>query len=177
MSIKKDVYVYGFAYITPLSYNICLSVLNEKKCWSGGQNLFLLLDEPITVDENKAIKKETPAQDKATERLNVLNESIASLVNLEKKLGLTPESKARLKSLMAKREATKNNLKRLKSLVKSQQKLRVKRKQVLKEIASDHPEIASKLKKLEVKKTTGRPNLESQIDGLHEAILSIVVPE
>ena len=54
----------------------------------------------------------------------------------------------------------------------------MKRKQVVKEIARDHPDIASKLKKkLEVKKTPGRPNIESQIESLHETILSVVVPE
>ena len=68
-------------------------------------------------------------------------------------------------------------MKRLKSLVKSQQKLRGKRKQVVKELARDHPENGYKLKKLEVKKTPGQPNFESQVEGLHEAIFSIVVPE
>ena len=67
-------------------------------------------------------------------------------------------------------------MKRLKSLVKSQQKVRAKRKQVLKELSIDHPEVATKLKKLEVKTTAGQPNLESQQEGLLEAILSIVIP-
>ena len=40
---------------------------------------------------------------KITGQLNVLNESIASLVDLEKKIGLTMESKAHLKSLMGER--------------------------------------------------------------------------
>ena len=111
-------------------------------------------------------KNETPAQDKLTEQLNVLNESIASLIDLEKKIGLTTESKA---------ETIEKKMKRLKSLVKSQQKVRAKRKQVLKELSIDHPEVATKLKKLEVKTTTGQPNLESQQDGLLEAILSIVI--
>ena len=66
-------------------------------------------------------------------------------------------------------------MKQLKSLVKSQQKVIAKRKQVLKELFIDHPEVATKLKKLEVKTTTGQPNLESQQDGLLEAILSIVI--
>ena len=66
-------------------------------------------------------------------------------------------------------------MKQLKSLVKSQQKVIAKRKQVLKEFFIDHPEVATKLKKLEVKATAGRPNLESQ-QGLLEAILSIVIP-
>ena len=121
-------------------------------------------------------KNETPAQDKLTEQLNVLNESIASLVDLEKKIGLTTESKAHLKSLMGERETIEKKMKRLKSLVKSQQKVRAKRKQVLKELSIDHPEVATKLKKLEVKTTAGQPNLESQQEGLLEAILSIVIP-
>ena len=66
-------------------------------------------------------------------------------------------------------------MKRLKLLVKSQQKVRAKRKQVLKELSIDHPEVATKLKKLKVKTTAERPNLESQ-QGLLEAILSIVIP-
>ena len=96
-----------------------------------------------------------------------MNESIASLIDLEKKIGLTTESKA---------ETIEKKMKRLKSLVKSQQKVRAKRKQVLKELSIDHPEVATKLKKLEVKTTAGRPNLESQQKGLLEAIISIVIP-
>ena len=69
--------------------------------------------------------------------------------------------------------ATKKNLKRLNSLVKSQQKLRGKRKQVVKELARDHPEI----EKPEVKKTPSQLNFESQVQGLHATISSIVVPE
>ena len=42
-------------------------------------------------------------------------------------------------------------MKPFKSLVKNQQKVRAKRKQVLKELSIDHPEVATKLKKLEVK--------------------------
>ena len=106
-----------------------------------------------------------------------MNESIAGLVNLEKKLGPTAEGKAHLKSLMAERESAEKKLKRLKSLAKSEQKLRVKRKQVIEHIASEHPEVAAKLKKLEANTTTGRPNLETQNGELHEAILSPVVPE
>ena len=48
---------------------------------------------------------------------------------------------------------------------------------MVKELARDHPEIGYKLKKLEVKNTRRRPNFESQVEGLHEAIFSIVVPE
>ena len=55
------------------------------------------------VDEPTKKKNETPAQDKLTRQLNVLNESIASMVDLEKKIGLTTESKAQLKSLMGER--------------------------------------------------------------------------
>ena len=55
------------------------------------------------VDEPTKKKNETPAQDKLTEQLNILNESIASLVDLEKKIGLNTESKAQLKSLMGER--------------------------------------------------------------------------
>ena len=106
-----------------------------------------------------------------------MNESIASLVDLEKKIGLTTESKAHLKSLMGERETIEKKMKRYKSLVKSQQKVRAKRKQVLKELSIDHTEVAAtKLKKLEVKTTAGRPNLKSQQEGLLEAILSIVIP-
>ena len=127
------------------------------------------------VDEPPKKKNKTPAQDKLTEQLNVLSESIASLVDLEKKIGLTTESKAHLKSLMEERETIEKKMKRLKSL-KSQQKVGAKKKQVLKELSIDHPELATKLKKLEEKTTAGRPNLESQQEDLLEAILSIVIP-
>ena len=50
-------------------------------------------------------KNETPAQDKLTEQLNVLNEPIGNLVDLEKKIELSTESKAHLKSLMGERES------------------------------------------------------------------------
>ena len=49
-------------------------------------------------------KNEMPAQDKLTEQLNILNESITSWVDLVKKIGLTTESKAHLKSMMGERE-------------------------------------------------------------------------
>ena len=91
------------------------------------------------VDEPPKKKNKKPDQDKLTEQLNVLNESIASLVDLKKKIGLTTESKAHLKSLMGYRETIEKKMKRLKSLVKSQQKVRAKRKQVLKELSIDHP--------------------------------------
>ena len=77
---------------------------------------------------------------------------------------------------MGERKTIEKKMKRLKSLVKSQQKVRAKRKQVLKELSIDHPEVATKLKKLEVKTTAWQPNLESQQEGLLEAILSIVIP-
>ena len=98
------------------------------------------------------------------------------MVDLEKKIGLTTEDKEHLKSLIGERETIKKKMKGLKSLVKSQQKFRAKRKQVLKELSIDHPEVATKLKKLEVKTTAGRPNLESQQEDLLEAILSIFTP-
>ena len=74
------------------------------------------------------------------------------------------------------RETIEKKIKRLKSLVKSQQNVRAKRNQVFKELSIDHPEVATKLKKLEVKTTAGRPNLESQQESLLEAIISIVIP-
>ena len=55
------------------------------------------------MDEPPKKKNEMPAQDKSTEQLNVWNESIASVSDLEKKIGLTTESKAHLKSLMGER--------------------------------------------------------------------------
>ena len=61
---------------------------------------FLIFSVVSIVDEPPKKKNETPAQDKLTEQLNVLNESTASLVDLEKKIRLTTESSAHLKSLM-----------------------------------------------------------------------------
>ena len=76
--------------------------LIDFHCWTFFFFFIALLDKPL--DENKESKKnETPAQDKLTERLNVLNESIASLVDLEKKIGLTSESKTHLESLLVER--------------------------------------------------------------------------
>ena len=45
----------------------------------------------------------------------------------------------------------------------------------MKELSVDHPEVATKLKKLEVKTTAGRPNLESQQEDLLQVILSIAI--
>ena len=83
------------------------------------ESTFSYISVVSRVDEPPKKKNETPAQDKLTEQLNVLNESIASLVDLEKKIGRTTESKAHLKSLMGERETIEKKMKRLKSLVKS----------------------------------------------------------
>ena len=64
---------------------------------------FLIFSVESIVNEPPKKKNETPAQDKLTEQLKVLNESIASLVDLEKKIRLTTESKAYLKSFMGER--------------------------------------------------------------------------
>ena len=56
---------------------------------------------------------------------------------------------------MGERETIEKKTKRLKSLVKSQQKVRAKRKQVLKELYIDHLEVATKLKKPEEETTAG----------------------
>ena len=61
------------------------------------------------VDEPPKKRNETPAQDKLTEQLNVLHESIASLVDLEKKIRLTTVSKAHLKPLMGERNNRKED--------------------------------------------------------------------
>ena len=53
----------------------------------------------------------------------------------------------------------------------------MKRKKMVKKMVREHPEIASKLKKLKEKKTPRESNIESQIEGLHETIFSLVVPE
>ena len=66
---------------------------------------FLIFSVVSIVDEPPKKKNETPAQDKLTEQLNVLNEPIGNLVDLEKKIGLSTESKAHLKSLMRERES------------------------------------------------------------------------
>ena len=68
-------------------------------------------------------------------------------------------------------------LSRLKSLAKSQQKLRGKRQQIIKGIALKYSEVGSKFKKLGIKQKDGRPNFESKLEGLHEAILFTVVPD
>ena len=65
---------------------------------------FLIFSVVPVVDEPPKKKNETPAQDKLTEQLNVLNEPIGNLVDLEKKIELSTESKAHLKSLMGERE-------------------------------------------------------------------------
>ena len=83
-----------------------LLIFIDEHCFSV---FIALIDKSL--DENKESKmNEIPAQDKFTERLNVLNEFIASLFDLEKKIGLTSERKLILNHLW-KREATKKKLK------------------------------------------------------------------
>ena len=136
-------------YLYTESRSFRATIFIDEHCFSF---FIALIDKSL--DENKESKmNEIPAQDKFTETLNVLNEFIASLFDLEKKIGLTSERKLILNHLW-KREATKKKLKHLKSLVKSQQKSRSKRKQVVKELARDHPKIGYKLKKTSSKKAT-----------------------
>ena len=49
---------------------------------------FLIFSVVSVVDEPPQKKNDIPAQDKLTEQLNILNDSIAHLVDLEKKLDL-----------------------------------------------------------------------------------------
>ena len=76
-----------------------LLIFIAEHCFSF---FILLLDKPL--DENKESKKnDIPGQDKLNKKLNVLNESIVSLVDLEKKIGLTSESKTHLTLHMGER--------------------------------------------------------------------------
>ena len=131
------------------SWLVDLLIFIDEYCFS-----FFITFIEKSLDENKESKKnDNLAQDKFTERLNVLNEFIASLVDLEKKIGLASERKLILKHFWE-REATKKKLKQFKSLVKGQRKLRGKRKQAVKELARDHPEIGYILKITSSKKDT-----------------------
>ena len=91
--------------------------------------------------------KNLKPQHKNIQTLNVLKESTASLPTLEKNLGLNKEDKTQLKSLMVEKAIAEKKLGRLKSLAKSQQKLREKRKQIIKDLPFKYSEVGSKFKK------------------------------
>ena len=117
-----------------------------------------LLDEHILVEDDKTKISEGPTQNKIIRTLNLLNESIASFATLNNNLGLNAKNKTQPKSLMVEKAIAEKKLNRLKCLDKSQQKLRKKRKHIIKEIALECHEVVLKLKKLDFKQKARRKN-------------------
>ena len=83
-----------------------------------------------------------------------MHAKIESLVRVNSDIGLSAEHKKQLSDLK-KEKAEKEKKLKYKSLAASQQKYRNKMKNVLKELSSEHPEVAEKLKKLELGQTPG----------------------
>ena len=83
-----------------------------------------------------------------------------------------------LQTLQKQKEEAQRKLNKKISDVKAQAKLREKKASVLQQLQKDHPTAASSLQTLAVSKgNIGRPRLENKMVDLHEAILSIVMPE
>ena len=123
-------------------------------------------------------KNATPAQDRLKDNLDSTNEKIASFVSLDQSLGLNEQNKKALKALTQEKTEIEKNLKRKQSNAIAQKKVRARKVEVLQQLKEEHPEVASKIAKLDVKKDeVGRPPLEMKMPGLHEAILNIVAPE
>ncbi len=119
----------------------------------------------------------TPAQDVLNLKLRVVNEKIAGYLHLSNTVGYNEENKRSMKELEKERENIKKKLRKKETDVKAQQKFRARKAEVLHELKEANPDIAAKLAKLEYKKERGRPPVEDELHGLHEAILSIVTPD
>ena len=89
----------------------------------------------------KTKKLKNPAQNKIIQTLNVLSEPIASITTLDKNLEIITENKTQLKSLMVEKAMTEQKPNQLISPAKSQQKPRVKRKHIIKDIALEYLEV------------------------------------
>ena len=145
---------------------VCL--LNDKK-WS--KNCKSPYYSRHVIDKSSR-KRKTPMQDEIWEQLNSINSKILSYSKLKKTVGLSKELMASLHNLETQKAKVEKKLKKNISDMRSQAKLREKRANVLEQLKKDHPTVASTLNKLEVKKGhKGRPSLETNMLGLHEAIL------
>ena len=127
-----------------------------------------------------SLKRKAPApmQEKLKQEIADKNQEIASYLVIQGRTGLTVENKKRLDQLNAEKTKCEQKLKRKQVEQQAQQRLREKKAKTLQEIKEDHPDISDKITKLQVRKgVPGRPPIEESQAGLHQAILSIIMPE
>ena len=122
------------------------------------------------------IKPNATAQQRAISELNDVEKDIANLYVVQKTIGLSNANKKSLDALCKRKKMLDNKLKRLQNNATAQQKKRSKVTKVLKNIMEINPQLVKSVKPQD---GVGRPRLETREEnmGLHEAILSIVVPE
>ena len=139
--------------------------------------------ESITVEDADAssvqsvdvvtAKRDTPAQNKLKEEINVINARLVSL-NEARQLGLGEDNVAHLTKqitdLSNKKKKLKKSLKRCKSNRKASKKRRDKAKKVMEQAIRDFPGLEKSMK---VRSSAGRPPLEEMYPSLHTDILSI----
>ena len=141
--------------------------------------------ENVTVKDTQDVeapkqKHVKPAQEKLMAEIGELNKEIASYSEFIFAQGASvrPEQKKQLKKLHDEKAEKEKRLKRKIIEMKSSQKVREKKAKVLSDLKRDHPEVASKLEKLEVRTDQHGPiPIEESQPGLHQAILDVIAPE
>ena len=134
------------------------------------------LDEIETPPDADNSTADAPAQIKLNEELSQAAKKIADFHIVQRTVGLSNVHKKELNTLINLKQSLEKKMKRLVINQKAQQKQRVKKRKAMEELVQSNPEAAKKLKS---KGSVGRPPVETHEDmaGLHQAIMSIVVPE
>ena len=110
--------------------------------------------------------------------LSRIQGQIANFVLLNKSVRLNEQNKKTLLLLTQEKGDMEKSLKRKQNNAHAQKKVRARKAEVLQQLQEEHPDVATKIAKLDVKKNeVGRPSLETTMPGLHDAILKIVSPE
>jgi len=113
-----------------------------------------------------------PSQDKSQKFINVLESELNSIL-LAKDCGKTTiENEKRIAELKKKIATEKQNLKRKKLDAERQKKFRQSKRAALEDICSENPDI---LKKLKLRNSAGRPNLEKDQPLLLQTIAEIAM--
>ncbi|XP_035825659.1 uncharacterized protein LOC106011734 [Aplysia californica] len=111
----------------------------------------------------------TPAQDQIKKELSRINSEILYIMNIKSSCGLSTDLKKTLKSSEKEKEELEKKLKRKLTDAKAQATARRKKVAKLESLLNEAGE--------KIKHTHGKPRLEENMEGLAEAIYSIVVPE
>jgi hypothetical protein len=132
-----------------------------------------VIESPEETDQRPVFnQKHTPAQDKAKQELDVVEEEILKLTRL-KELGLEPNDYSKKIRVLSKQ---KRKIKeKLKSLLKSNERMKKYRsmRKKLEILNRKHPEVMKSYKLIEEK--VGRPQIETGQEGLLETIIKIAI--